>query len=328
MNTFKKVYLIMILLTVFSFGTLALVSIGTISQYGETGLILYSLATGLLIGIIVMSRIANIFGNRQNLFVGYMGAICTLLYTILLIIEIILIATKNYDAVIDMSKVVSFFEKIEIVVIINVLIFEIPYVNDTHKKIQYVAAGLITLLAIVSFIQANDKKNNIYSSSYYSPTSIYDNNTEDTGKDLMTIVTYSCLALFFINPMLRVYWIDKDFYNSRDIYDVESGPPSQLTVNDMGKVHTNADYLNKPSKDPNLVPIVPVNDNNNTNNDYNKTEMVNKTNTIVEPKINEIIPEEEFTEPVVNKNYKPTDLSEVMIPSVDGNQINNNNNNN
>ena len=327
MNTFKKVYLIMILLTVFAFGTLALISIGSISQYGETGSIMYALSIGLVVGIMVMSRIGNIFGNRQNLFIGYLGAVCTLLYTLLLIIEIMLAASKNYSAVLEMNKVVSFFENIEIVIILNVLIFEIPYVNDTHKKIQYVLAGLFTLLVIVAFIQSNDKNNSIYStssSSLYSPTSIYDNNTDDTGKDIMTIATYGCVALFFINPMLRVYWIDKDYYNSRDIYDVEN-TPTQLTVNDMGKVHTDASHLNKPTTDPNLTPIVPP------DNEAEKAqEPVNEPPKIIPPVVNEVVPEEEeFTEPVVNKNYKPTDLSEVMIPSVaDNNSVNTNNNNN
>ena len=320
MDTFKKVFLIMIILTVFAFGTLALVQTGTISQYGETGSIMYLLAGELIVGLLIMSRVANIFGNRQNLFVGYLGAFCTLIYMLLVILEVVFAATKNYDAISDFTEIMSFVESIEIFALVNILIFEIPYVNDTHKKIQYVTAGIISILLIITYVQ-NSKPTTI--TSYYSSTSIYEENTNETSEDLMTVISYGCIAMFFINPMLRVFWIDKDYYNARDIYDAERNP-SQLTVNDMGKVHTNASYLNKPAVDPNAQPTIPINPQSNDNGVGIERE--NEPRKIIPHQANDIIPEEEeFTEPVVNKTFKPNDVSEVLIPSVDGNAPTDNN---
>ena len=321
MDTFKKIYLIMIILTVFALGTIALVDTGTISQYGETGSIMFLLATELIVGLLIMSRIANIFGNRQNLFVGYLSAFITLIYMLLVILYVILIATKSYDALKNMMDIMSFFGKVEMFVLVNVLVFEIPYVNDTHKKIQYVIAGIISILLIVSFAQG--EKNDSFT-KYYS-TTIYEENTNETSEDLMKIVTYGCVAMFFINPMLRVWWIDKDYYNARDIYDVEN-TPTQLTVNDMGKVHTNNSYLDKPAVDPNAQPTIPVNPQSNDNGVA--VERENEPRKIIPHQADDIIPdEEEFSEPVINKNYKPTDISEVMIPSVDGTTPTDNNTN-
>ena len=317
MNAFKKIYLILILLTVFSFGVIALVDTGNISIYGETGATLYSLAMSLLIGLAIMSRIGNIFGNRQNLFIGYLSAVVTLVYMILCIFEVVVIKSNSIEFVMNYLKVLSFFTALEELIIINVLIFEIPYVNDTHKNIQYVIAGIITLMLIVSFVQekgTNFVSKYTSSDSYYS--SMYDTDVDETSEDLQTIVGYSCIALFLINPMLRVFWIDKDYYNARDIYE-EEARPHQLTVNDMGKVHTNDSHLNQPQVDPNAAPPVPVTSNNN-----NQGEMVEQTNEprkIIPLQADDVIdPDVEFTEPVINKNFKPTEVSDISIPSVDG----------
>ncbi len=312
MDTFKKIYLALILVTVFVFGALAMISLGKISIYGETGMIIYLLATNLLVGVFILSRIANIFGNRQNLFIAYAGAALTLVYMILMIIDVMLISAKNYDAVLELNKAIEFFSKIETLVLLNTLVFEIPYVNSTHKKIQYVAAGILTILFLLSAFNDSSSSisilgSNSYSSSSYTSSSLYSNNTDQSSEDLKTVLTYTGIALIIINPMLRVFWIDKDFYNARDVYDVER-QQTQLTVNDLGKVTNNQNQLNRPEVDPHAQPTVPI---------PAPVEEKPKPKTFI---TEEVAPIEEnvITEPVVNTNYKPTDVSEILIPSVDG----------
>jgi hypothetical protein len=311
MDTFKKIYLIAIILTIFSFGTLALVSTGNISIYGETGSIVYLLAASLLVGLFILSRIANIFGNRQNLFIGYLGAAITLVYMILLILYVGLAAAENYKAALELTKPMEFFSKLESLVLLNVLVFEIPYVNSTHKKIQYVAAGILTILALIPILDDKADEINISSlgsgSTSSSYSSYFKEEASQTTKDIQTILSYTGLALIVINPMLRVFWIDKDYYNARDVYE-EEHHQTQLTVNDTGKVITNQNQLNKPAVDPHAQPTLPV---------AAPVEEKPKPRSFI-PEDAVINQEEEVSEPVINENFKPTDLSQVLIPSVDG----------
>ncbi len=294
MDTMKKIYIVAIILTIATFGFEIAFINENLTTATDVGRIIYRLLTPLLLSTFLLSRTANIYGNRDHMGLGFIFACLSFIYTIIYTIFVIV----TYDeSILDVdTSVVDFCEKIMYFLIANALIFEVPAVNSTHKKFQYATAIVLIVFLVVMKI-SDVSLNSAYTSSFG-----YYESLESSIKLEMSIL-FIWLAMVIINPMLRIYYIDRDYSNARDVYDSRE---TILTSMDLANKTTTE--MNKPATPAQAVPVSnpePVKE--------ETTPIVLKPTPEDEP-----VPDatESHHEPVINKNYKPEEMPAAEIPTV------------
>ena len=294
MDTMKKIYIVAIILTIATFGFLIAFINGNLTIATDAGFIIYRLISPLLLSTFLLSRTANIYGNREHMGLGFIFACLAFVYTIIYIIFVIVTYDKSiFD--IDTS-IVDFCEKIMYYLIANALIFEVPAVNTTHKRFQYATA--IVLIAALVVMKISDVSLN---STYTSSFGYYE--TVESSAELEYSILLVWVAMVLINPMLRIYYIDKDYSNAREVYDSRE---TTLTAMDLANKTTTE--MNKPTS---TAPTVPISNPEPVKEE--PTPIVLKPTPEDEP-----VPEatELHREPVINKNYKPEEMPVAEIPTV------------
>ena len=230
MDTFKKIYIALIGMTLLAFLYYGLTITGVleVNLLDETEMYIYLTATYILIMSVIFSRAANVIANRTNRVVGYISTVVGLLNLLLLAIYMI---SKN-DVISDIASVMT---KINIYTLLMVLVFEIPQANTAHGKFQKFVALLITITCVFPYITGLKKitASTTSISSLYNSSSSYDGfdynsyeeyEAEKEKKETLTkiesVLTLMSLAGFIINPMLRVYYIDRDYTALQEMDDI------------------------------------------------------------------------------------------------------------
>ena len=185
------------------------------------------------------------------------------------------------------------------------MVFEIPRANSAHGKFQIITAVIIGITAIFPYVTGLKKIDS-------NPLSLNTNNYElkeenkenkETLNNINTILTFISIGTFLINPMLRVFYIDKDYYALNEINDaLTSARPYQENNQYNANYENLSDKYKKDTQTSTVtIPITPVN------------EVSLPPQTIVEPTIQEM-PQEK----VINEQYRPDELPEAIIPSITG----------
>ena len=231
MDTFKKIYIALISMTLLSFlyYGLAITGVIKINLLDETSMYIFLTATYILIMSVIFSRAANVIANRKNRVVGYISTIVGLVNLLILAIYMI---SKN-DVINDIASVMT---KINIYTLLMVLVFEIPQSNSAHGKFQKFVAGLITITCIFPYITGLKEitaSTTSISSLYNNSSSSYDgfdyNSYEEYEEDkkktetlnkIENVLVLMSLAGFIVNPMLRVYYIDRDYTALQEMDDI------------------------------------------------------------------------------------------------------------
>lgn len=320
METIKKIYLAIMGMTIISLVVLCLYSIGVLNVTIEmtadgidpTGLYAFIIAVCIAAMSFVFSRSANVIANRKTTAVGYLTVIAGLI--ILLILAVILIFKLNIEG--NLLLLIRVLIGITIFLTVMVLVFEIPQANKSHRHFQYFTAILIAVTTIVylfgnSFLpkslfqvdtssQENEKND--------EPIDIFDDQEEieddknkvSTADKIKNILLYSSIGAFLLNPMLRVYYIDKDYDETEEIDNIirNSTDKYQIDAQPTKVPYTQTPTYIEPEKpSPPPVPVPPP-----------------------KPTISEIQPVEEIKteEKVINPNFKQDDLPEAIIPTISG----------
>lgn len=307
MDKFKNIYKAIIIMIIISLIVLCCYSLEFMTLGDDTSQIVFAIAIMIFIMSILFSRAANVIANRNNTIVGFVATIIGLIVLLIFTCIIIFIYTsKDITALLSIMKILPFIIYLTVYIFLLIAVFEIPQANSSHRKFQNILAIVITITFLLSFGIKNNSSSpsllsainmNGYSSdsSYYdSPTNYY---TEDKKEDensalekAYTIFTFISLGGFLINPMLRVYYIDKDYTSTEDIdkilensvkYQANSSSPNPNKI------------LDEKYKNPEPTPTP-------------KPQIETPTEPVVE------IPHEK----VVNPNFKQEDLPEAIIPSI------------
>jgi hypothetical protein len=181
-----------------------------------------------------------------------------------------------------------------------VLVFEVPRANTSHGKFQTLTAIIIAITIIFPYATGLKKFNN---NILYNITSSYEldqTNIDNvkTLKKVNNILIFLSIGTFILNPMLRVFYIDKDYTSLRELdetfetvnkYQTNMAPDPYTILSDKYKKETAPQPVSTPT-----------------------------TNYLPDPLINEIQPsiQEIPQEKVLNEQYHPEELPEAIIPSI------------
>lgn len=297
MDIFKKIYTTLIFLTIIALSYLCLVSLGAIKIdiTNETTMRVMTSALSILIMSVLFSRTANVIANRNARIIGYLGTFSGLINLILVALSMII--TKN-EIINNASNIMLY---ITIFIFLIVLVFEIPRSNSAHGKFQIITAVIIGLTAIFPYATGL-KKINSNPLSFEINTYELEENKEnnETLNNINTILTFMSIGAFLINPMLRVFYIDKDYYALNEINEALT---SARTYQENEQYNANYENLSDKYKTPTQTTPTPV----------NEVSLPPQTIKEIEPTIQEM-PQEK----VINEQYHPDELPEAIIPSITG----------
>lgn len=298
MDTFKKIYKAIVVMTIIAITILCLAHIGvldlglkeTSTGIDETGVYTLLIAISILLSSFVFSRAANVIANRKNTIIAYFTVFLTLI--VLLFVAVVLIFKLNLDdTLLEMLKYI-FIAILYLTIII--FIFEIPQSNSSHGHFQILAVSIITIAFILNMTIKNDNKiefsNNLENNTITSTNS---DEKEDNSilQKIKIVFNYLSIAVFIINPMIRVLYIDKDYNNEDSIDDIISNT-QRVNLNNTTSYNANEKYRQQ-------VEAV------------KKKQQLNKST----PQ-NTNIPVQEVHEKVINPNFKPEDIPEAIIPTI------------
>jgi len=304
MYTFKNIYKILIGLTIFSILVSCLDTFNVIDITTETGLIITSIATTFLGVCFVFSRNANVIANRIN----GLGTLITIILFVYLLINTIQLLTKS-----TMPEFITVTMNILIILsTLLALIFEVPQANSSHATFQKLVALSAIITCILGIVYYNSYRglfksqtSNFYGYGYETPAG-YQTKLEsiNTLEKVFTVSIYLTLGGFIINPMLRAYYIDKDYSSVNEIdeliantnkYQVNNTTPNPNKLIDNKYIRPQPQTMNQPQIQ--TPPITPV-------------EFQQPVEVVAD------LPHEK----VVNPNFKQEDLPEAIIPSITTNE--------
>lgn len=312
MDTFKKIYMALIGMTIISFIYFGLVITGVVNPNlaDETQLYIFTTALYILIMSVIFSRAANVIANRRNRVVGYLSTVVGLVNLLLVALYMI---THN-DIINNIATVMT---KINIFTLLMVLVFEIPQANSMHGKFQKVVAVIIAITYLFPYItglqdfmeNSTSLTDSTYSGFGYNSYEEEDpdKKNKETLETIQNVLTLVSVAGFIINPMLRVYYIDKDY----------------ISLNEMDETfETVTKYQANTSPNPNKV----------LSDKYKKEEIPNQQQVqqppqqqpqpmpMPQPAVTEFQPiiEEMPREKVINQKFQEEVHPEAIIPTIDG----------
>ena len=314
MDTFKKIYRALIIMVILSIGFLCLLNLGIIKiSYDvndETAIITQMYMTIISACIIVVSfvfsRAANVIANRKNTIFGYLAVFDGLLLLLLLAVMLIF---KISDS--GIFKIFGFLLEVLVFLTLLVLVFEIPQANSSHGTFQKMTAILIAITFLFNAFVVNENSLTSYFSNATTSTSTSTNtyytededSSSDTNVKIQTVLTYSSIAAFLINPMLRVLYIDKDYNEVEEIDEIIKSANNKYGDNNDAPPNSNI-----PGKEEIKKPIVPE-----------------KKKEVPKPIPTPIKAVEEVHEKVINPNFKQEELPEAIIPTINGEEEKNDN---
>ncbi len=322
METVKKIYLAIMGMTIISLVVLCLYSIGVLDKTVElttngsdpTGLYTFIIAICIAAMGFVFSRSANVIANRKTTAVGYLAVIAGLI--ILLILAVILIFKLKIEG--NLLLLIRILIGITIFLTVMVLVFEIPQANKSHRHFQYFTAILIAVTTVIYLFGNSFLPKSLFTVDTSSkenektdePSDIFDNRDEiedesnnkkvSTAEKIKSILLYSSIGAFLLNPMLRIYYIDKDYDETKEIDNIiyNSTGKYQIDAQPTKVPYTQTTTYKEPEKPS--PPPVPI--------------------PTPKPTVSEIQPVEEvkIEEKVINPNFKQDDLPEAIIPTISG----------
>ncbi len=305
MDTFQKIYKALMVITVISLIVLCLSSIGVINLSDKmtstgidtTGSNILLITVAITAMSFVFSRAGNVIANRKNTVFGYIAIFLGLIF--LLSIAIFLIF--NIKMTEQLNTVINIFVNLLMLSILLVLVFEIPPANTSHGKIQKLTAALIAFTFIFNFVTSqNENKNVNNTSSLLGQTTTVTLKKDSAMDKVKTSLMFASLGMFILNPMFRVYYLDKDYAQEKEIEDIiEKSAEPQVVVDAPNPTAVVSDKYRK--KEPEEM----------------KKEV---PKPIVEPVIKEV--EEVHHEKVINPHFTQENLPEAVIPMISGDDQN------
>jgi len=290
MNTLKKIYTALIIITVICLIVVGLNIFGTIKLTGETGMVILQIVYTILPLTFLFSKVANVIANRTNVILGYGMTFALLLYLLFFVIEITI--KLEIPTIIK-----SIFLIILAYLFLLTLIYEVPQANTSHKKFQKILSIMATITFIIIII------------CILSLTGI-----TTSANSVMGILKFLSVGLLFfggltligliINPMMRVYHIDNDFASAEELdvainktkyYQANTQPSPQQILSDK--------YKKDVKKEDKII------------NFANKEQIVQELPSEV---VNEL-PKGK----VINEKYQQANISNIEIPLI----LNSNENN-
>ena len=317
MDTMKKIYTFVIGLTVITFLVLFLIMFDIISVNSETGSIISTLSLVMIFPIIMLSRASNIYGNRRALYLAYASSFGALMFMIIGIALVLCISTgsNNLNTLSTITSILSFIAKVDIILFLLVLIYEVPIANSSHAKFQHIVA-ICTVVAFLTALIAFKSSSlsglisSPYTSSAYSV--LDDGSSSSTLKGISSVATLLSFAGMLINPMLRTYYIDRDHYALEEdretellrekVEEIDSKYKNGIIVGEQKSQQPVVPNVEDPPQNPGGVPeTTPIEVNDPT------VEKVEESSVL-------------HQEPVKNEQYQEVDENSIGIPTVDTNE--------
>lgn len=303
MNTFKKIYILIILLTILSLSYLCLISLDiiNINLADKTSLYIFVSAITISTMSLLLSRSANVIANRKNLITGYTSACIGLLNIILVIIFLI----TNNEII---SNIIQIMLYITIIFSLITLIFEVPQANSTHGKIQKLIATIIIITAIFPYASGLKKIDKFTFDDFFKIEEKTNENTKTLIK-IETVLIFLSISGFIINPMLRMYYIDRDYFTENQLkddfnlsnkYQANTTPNPNKILSEKYRKNNNDNHQFNPQ----------IQNNNNFNNNVNDNKFVQP------PTDSPFFIEELPKEKVINQQFHPEEFKEVIIPGI------------
>ncbi len=307
-NAYKNVYKILMIVTVISMIVVCLTSLDVIDLTSETGLIIGQIATMFLLISFLFSRNAGVIANRKNI----LANIITLVILIVLLFFTITLIFKDVNLPEWITKIMG---HALIISTLMTLIFEIPQANSAHGNFQKLVA-IATIVTYFIFIGYTNKQEAYMEKMWdwntdYSQLEKEAESLESYGK-IFQVALYISLTGFIINPMLRVYYIDRDYASMNDIDEIlySSAKNNIYNTNPNPTKVIDPKYLN---------PTVAAQNQQTANNaQIYQSSPTPAPTPAPQPQPEPVV--ELPREKVVNPNFKQEDLPEAIIPTITANQ--------
>lgn len=284
MNVLKNVYKVIMALTIIAILIPCLQLFGAIKTTSETGSIVISISSILLVTSVFFSRNANIIANRKNNNIAWIVTSLLLIYVIISILPLIF---KDFALPSAINLIINV---IMIALAVIILIFEIPQANTSHGHFQKFIVVLVIITCALGYTvekKSDDAKKELYETYDYSAYKKEIEEIENINK-FFYLSLYITVGAFLINPMLRVHYLDIDYSNAKEIDDIIINAANRQTTT-VQNPNAVLQQTHKPEVPKTPVALAPV---------------------PIEP-VKEIP-----TEKVINPNFKQDDLPEAIIPSL------------
>ena len=290
MNTFKKIYMALMAMTVISLVVAGLYLLGIVELTGDTGAVVKQIVFTIVPLTLLFSKAANVIANRTNVNLGYGITFALLIYLLLFVLQI----TVKPD--IPLLVYLILFVVLGYLILLT-LIYEVPQANTAHKKFQKILTIIGTLTFILSII--------FFHTLDLGLLSILQNEQiKEAVRELAEPIQIAFTALagttiigIIINPMMRVYHIDNDFVAVGELDDALSRTGRYQTNTNPNPTAILSDKYKKDIKKENKV-----------------LNFANSEQIIQE--LPEQVVSELPKEKVVNQKYQEASISNTEIPAI------------
>lgn len=204
MNTFKKIYTALMIMTVLCLTVMGLLLLDVINLNGETGEIIKLIVYTITPLTFLFSKAANVIANRTNVNLGYGITFGLLVYLLLFVLQITVKIELPMIVYLILFVILAYL-------ILLTLIYEVPQANTSHKKFQKILTiiGTLTFVLLILFLHTID----LFLLEPFQNTQLKEALRELAPIIQAVTVGFSGITVIgiIINPMMRVYHIDNDF---------------------------------------------------------------------------------------------------------------------
>ena len=295
MNTFKKIYTALMIITVLCLTAMGLLLLDVINLSGETGEVIKLIVYTITPLTFLFSKAANVIANRTNVNLGYGITFGLLVYLLLFVLQITIKLELPMIVYLILFVILAYL-------ILLTLIYEVPQANTSHKKFQKILTiiGTLTFVLLILFIHTID---------LFILEPFQNAQLKEAIRELAPIIRAVTVGFggitiigIIINPMMRVYHIDNDFVavgeldnalNRTTRYQANTQPNPNAILSDK--------YKKDVKKEDKII------------NFANKEQIVQElpTETVQE------LPKEK----VVNQNFKQQEIPSAEIPLILNNPV-------